>query len=130
GSIKSALLTWLRGVSPIAGFADPRESAARMFYRSCRRFPRVGEHVIEQNHSLAAQALKNYLGGQELKMVAPSLPCSPAADAWAQAEIMRFGVARFSLVTPGAGWGAKQWPAERFGAGAQAVSRHHLKTLV
>ena len=130
GSIKSALLASLSGVSSIVGFADPRESAARMFYRSSRRFPRLGEHVIEQNHALAAQALKNYLGGQELKMLAPTLPCSPAADAWAQAEIMRFGIASFALVTPGAGWGAKQWPAERFGAVAQALARHNLKTLV
>jgi heptosyltransferase-1 len=43
---------------------------------------------------------------------------------------MRLGIASFALVNPGAGWGAKQWPAERFGAVAQALARHNLKTLV
>jgi heptosyltransferase-1 len=33
-------------------------------------------------------------------------------------------------MAPGAGWGAKQWPAERFGAVAQALAKHNLKTLV
>lgn len=130
GSIKSALLSSLSGASSIAGFADPREAAARMFYRSSRRFPRAGEHVIEQNHALATQALKSCLGEPEFKLTPPRLPCSPAADGWAQAEIMRLGVASFALVTPGAGWGAKQWPAERFGAVAQALAKHNLKTLV
>ncbi len=130
GSIKSALLSSLSGASAIAGFADPRESAARMFYRSSQRFPRAGEHVIEQNHALAAQALKNYLGDQELKLPPPCLPCSRAEDSWAQAEIARLGIASFALVTPAAGWGAKQWPAERFGAVAQALAKHNLKTLV
>jgi len=127
GAIKSALLASLSR-TPVAGFADPRERAARVFYS--QRYPRVGEHVIEQNHSLAAQALKEHLAGRELKLIPPRLPCDPEADAWAQAEIMRLGIASFALVTPGAGWGAKQWPAERFGAVAQALAKHNLKTLV
>ncbi len=130
GAIKSAVLCRLSSASTIAGFADPREPAARVFYSHSHRFPRAGEHVIEQNHALAAQALKKYLGQQELKLPAPLLPCDAAADAWAQAEIMRLGIASFALVTPGAGWGAKQWPTERFGVVAQALAKHNLKTLV
>jgi heptosyltransferase I len=131
GSIKSALLASWSGVRALAGFNDPREPAARIFY-SCR-FPRAGEHVIEQNHSLASQAIKKHFGAPDLKLAAPDfplLPHDPAAEAWAQAEIMRLGIASFALVTPGAGWGAKQWPAERFGAVAQALARHNLKTVV
>jgi heptosyltransferase-1 len=127
GAIKSALLASLSR-SPVAGFTDPREPAARVFYS--QRYPRAGEHVIEQNHALAAQALKELLGGRELKLIPPRLPCDTEADAWAQAEIMRLGIASFALVTPGAGWGAKQWPAERFGAVAKALAKHNLKTLV
>jgi heptosyltransferase-1 len=127
GAIKSALLASLSR-SPVAGFTDPREPAARVFYS--QRYPRAGEHVIEQNHALAAQALQELLDGRELKLIAPRLPCDPEADAWAQAEIMRLGIASFALVTPGAGWGAKQWPAERFGAVAKALAKHNLKTLV
>ena len=130
GSLKSSVLSSLSGVASVAGFADPRESAARMFYRSSHRFSRIGEHVIEQNHALAAQALKDCLAGKELKLPPPCLPSSPAAETSAQAEIMRLGIASFALATPGAGWGAKQWPAERFGEVARALARHNLKTLV
>ena len=34
------------------------------------------------------------------------------------------------MVTPGAGWGAKQWPPERFGEVARALAAHNLRTLV
>jgi len=128
GAVKSGLLARLSGVTTVAGFVNPREKAARVFYS--QRFPRSGEHVIEQNHALAAQALQPYLGGRELKLLEPRLPCDPAADAWAQAEIMRLGIASFALMAPGAGWEAKQWPAERFGAVARALTKHNLKTLV
>jgi len=128
GSIKSALLASWSGVAALAGFKDPREPAARIFYS--HRFPRAGEHVIEQNHALASQAMKKVFDTPELKLAAPELPSDPAAESWAQAEIMRLGIASFALVTPGAGWGAKQWPAERFGEVAKALARHNLKTLV
>lgn len=128
GAIKSGLLARLSGARSIAGFENPREPAARVFYS--QKFPRKGEHVIEQNHALAAQALKDHLGGKELEFIAPQLPCDPEAETWTQMEIMRLGIASFALVTPGAGWGAKQWPPERFGALAQALARHNLKTLV
>src|SRR5262249_12122785 len=128
GAIKSGLLAWLSGARSIAGFENPREPAARVFY--ARKFPRKGEHVIEQNHSLAAGAVKDFLDVKDLEFIAPQLPCDPEAEAWAQAEIMRLGIASFALMTPAAGWGAKQWPPERFGTVAQALARHNLKTLV
>ncbi|MGE5323397.1 MAG: glycosyltransferase family 9 protein [Actinomycetota bacterium] len=128
GNIKSAVCARASGVREINGFADPREAAARFLYT--RKFSRSGEHVIEQNLALASQALQPYLGGQELKLLAPQLPCDPAAEAWAQAEIARLGVGNFAIVTPGAGWGGKQWPAERFGQVARALAAHNLKTLV
>jgi heptosyltransferase-1 len=128
GSIKSAAFAKWGGAQAIAGFTDPRESAARFFYRE--KFPRCGEHVIEQNHFLATQALKNYLGGAELKLSAPRLPVDPLAESWAQAEIARLGIASFAIVNPGAGWGAKQWPPERFGEVARALAAHNIKTLI
>src|SRR5262245_22465251 len=128
GAIKSGLLAWLCGTGAIAGFDTPREPAARFFYSE--RYPRKGEHVIEQNHALAAQALRGHLGGKELEFLAPQLPCDREADTWSQQQIMRLGIASFALMTPGAGWGAKQWPAERYGAVAAALARHNLKTLV
>jgi heptosyltransferase-1 len=74
--------------------------------------------------------LKEWLDGKELKLLAPSLPCDPAAEAWAQSEIARLGVASFALLNPGAGWGGKQWPPERFGVVAQGLAKHNIKSLV
>lgn len=128
GAIKSGLLARLCRARSIAGFGDPREPATRTFY--AQKFSRQGEHVIEQNYDLAAQALKDHLGDKELEFIAPQLPCDPQAETWAQTEIMRLGIASFALVTPAAGWGAKQWPPERLGTVAQALARHNLKTLV
>ncbi|HZS29613.1 MAG TPA: glycosyltransferase family 9 protein [Candidatus Angelobacter sp.] len=128
GSVKSALFARCSGTGAVAGFINPRESAARFFYR--QKFPRLGEHVIEQNLGLAAQALKPYLGGADLKLTAPLLPHDPAAESWAENEIARMGIASFTIVNPGAGWGAKQWPPERFGEVAKALAAHNIKTLV
>lgn len=128
GNIKSAVCARASGAREINGFTDPREAAARFLYG--RKFPRLGAHVIEQNLSLASQALQPHLRGDELKLLAPQLPCDPAAEAWAQAEIARLGVGNFAMLTPGAGWAGKQWPAERFGQVARALAAHNLKTLV
>jgi heptosyltransferase-1 len=128
GAIKSGLFAKLGGAEIVAGFEDPRESGARIFYR--RKYPRRGEHVIEQNHALAAQTLKPILLGRELTLTAPQLPVDPVAEAWAEAEIARLGIASFAIVNPGAGWGAKQWPPQRFGEVAKALAAHNIKTLV
>ena len=137
GAIKSAVLSSFSGAKSKAGFTDPRESPARLFYSS--RFSRAGDHVIEQNHALAMQALKQHLGQNQrrqnqnesgINLLAPELPKDDAAAAWAQGEIQRLGIASFIIINPGAGWGAKQWPPERYGAVARALAVHGLKTLV
>jgi len=128
GAIKSALFASLTGASVKAGFVNPREPGARFFYSE--KFPRLGEHVIEQNLGLAAQALKKYLGEKKLNLLPPQLPYDPAAEAWADSEIMRLGIASFVIMNPGAGWGAKQWSPVRYGLVAQSLARHNLKTLV
>jgi len=128
GAIKSALFASLTGATVKAGFVNPREPGARFFYSE--KFPRLGEHVIEQNLGLAAQALKKYLGEKKLNLLPPQLPHDPAAEAWADSEIRRLGIASFAIMNPGAGWGAKQWPPERYGQVSQALTRHNFKTLV
>jgi len=128
GAIKSAIVARMSGSGVKAGFIDPRESAARFFYSD--RYPRIGEHVIEQNAELASQALKEFLGTRQIQPLAPLLPQDQAAESWADAEIARLGIASFALMNPGAGWGAKQWPPERYGEVARALAVHGLKTLV
>jgi heptosyltransferase-1 len=36
----------------------------------------------------------------------------------------------FALLNPGAGWGAKQWPAERYGCVARRLAEDGLKSLI
>ena len=128
GAIKSGIFAKLGGAKILAGYADPRESATRYFYR--KALLRQGKHVIEQNLALANEALHPVLGGRELKLLAPQLPVDPTAEAWADSEIGRLGIASYAIVNPGAGWGAKQWPAERYGEVAKALALHNVKTLV
>jgi heptosyltransferase-1 len=128
GAVKSGFLAMLSGAKVRAGFVNPRESAAKIFYSET--FSRAGEHVIEQNHALAAAALKKHLGINEIELIAPQLPYDVAAEAWADGEIARLGIASFAIMNPGAGWGAKQWPPQRYGEVARALANHGLKTLV
>jgi heptosyltransferase-1 len=132
GAIKSAALAAISGATVKAGFVTPRESAARFFYSE--KVTRSGDHVIEQNHGLTIQALKKAFGTNQLegdlKLLAPQLPSDSEAEAWAEGEIQRLGIASFAIINPGAGWGAKQWPAERYGQVARALAVHGLKTLV
>src|SRR5579864_4753033 len=83
GAIKSGLFAKLGGAGIITGYEDPRESGARFFYR--------------QKLALASQALHPILGGCELKLHAPQLPVDPAAEAWAESEIARLGIASFAI---------------------------------
>jgi len=128
GAIKSGVFAVLSGANERAGFARPRESAARVFYS--RTFPFRGTHKIELDHALAGDALAGTLAGHNFELTAPKLPVDPEAEAWAEGEIRRLGIASFAIMTPGAGWGAKQWPAERYGQVAKALAAHNIKTLI
>src|SRR5438105_12765705 len=52
------------------------------------------------------------------------------ADDWAATQIARRGLSRFCLMNPAAGWGAKCWPAERFGEVARALGKLGVPTFV
>jgi heptosyltransferase-1 len=67
--------------------------------------------------------------GETLRPAKVTLPVDPAAEQWCDALLAGVGE-RFVLVSPAAGWGAKQWPAERYGAVAAALARAGFRTLV
>jgi heptosyltransferase-1 len=93
----------------VIGEAEPREFAAKWLFDE--RVPTRGVHVIEQSLEVA-----NAILGERLPMTLPLLPNDAAADAMA-AQIRQ----PFVLISPGAGWGAKRWPAERYGLVAQRL---------
>jgi heptosyltransferase-1 len=94
-----------------------------MFYK--RQVIARGEHVIEQNLSLAEAVV-----GRPLKMPRVTFPLDEAAEQERDRLLKDRGMQNFVLLNPGAGWGAKQWPAERYGEVAQQLAEDGVKSLI
>lgn len=123
GAVRSALAGRLAGAGRMIGEASPREWAARWFFGE--RIPTKGVHVIEQ-----AVEVCDAVAGERLSPVLPPLPVDPAAELWTE-EVLRSAQRRpVVLLSPGAGWGAKRWPAERYGAVAAELSAQGSLVLV
>jgi len=52
------------------------------------------------------------------------------ADAEKKVSALTANMARFAILNPGAGWGAKQWPVERYGEVARALGEDGICSLV
>ncbi len=142
GAIKSSLLMQMTRTPQRLGFAQPRERAARLFYT--RPVIAKGAHIIEQNMSLASgltnenrsdptlgsAALRRGWGTLPLTAREFPLPHDAAAEAWCESELCRRGIGEFAIINPGAGWGAKCWPAKRYGEVAHALAAEGLPSLV
>jgi heptosyltransferase-1 len=111
GTLRSAVIARMSGAPLRAGYGDPREPLAAGFYT--QRAERQGTHVVEQNAHLLSAACGVALTPAEVKV-----PHAGWADTWA-AELA--GDRRICVLAPGAGWGAKCWPAAKFGALAQKL---------
>jgi heptosyltransferase-1 len=105
GTLRSAVIGWMAGAPQLAGYSDPRESLAARFYS--RRLTRRGTHVVEQGAALLGEAC-----GLALEAADVTLPRDARAEAWAEEEVRSRPLL---MLAPGGGWGAKQWPVERFG---------------
>jgi heptosyltransferase-1 len=123
GAIRSAMLARLSKAPVLYGATQPRENAASMFYT--RQVMTRGSHVVEQNLSLAEA-----VGGESLEISTVQLPCDDRAEKHCDDWLRREGITDFVLLNPGAGWGAKQWPAERYGIVARKLADDGLKCLV
>lgn len=121
GAIRSATIARMAACSRLIGEAKPRETAARWLY--AEKIPTTGAHVIEQDVELASA-----IAGDNLKPVPPLLPIDPVADAWA-AQLLPPGTPTV-LINPGAGWGAKRWPVERYAAVAADLIARGFRVVV
>ena len=110
GAVRSAMVARWARTRNVIGEAKPREFAAKWFFS--RQVATRGVHVIEQSLEVA-----NAIFGESLPMTLPLLPRDPAAEAKA-AQLQQ----PFVLLSPGAGWGAKRWPADRYGAVARRIA--------
>jgi len=113
GTIRSAVIGKMAGAKVFAGYGDPREAQARRMYG--RLMERRGEHVVEQGCALLGDAV-----GVSLMPARVELPVDWSAELWCD-EVVR-GMERFCFVAPTAGWGAKVWPAARYGAVARELA--------
>jgi heptosyltransferase-1 len=123
GALRSSILASLTGSRRRIGEADPREKAAVWF--STERVSTQGAHVIEQGVELASS-----IAGDELEPVQPWLPVDPAAEGWAEQVMPHSGGQPSILINPGAGWGAKRWPVERYAAVACHLAACGFRIIV
>jgi heptosyltransferase-1 len=135
GAWKSAILAQLSRVPRRIGFMQPREKPAALFYT--QQVAARGRHIVEQNISLAEElcgpGLRPGNAGQshapEEQACFP-LPRDPAAERAMEQQQQSHGLHSFALVNPGAGWGAKCWPAEQYAEVVRALAVHGLRAIV
>ena len=123
GAIRSALVARLAGCKRLIGEAEPRERLARRLFSE--RVTTKGVHVIEQDFELVSA-----IAGDQLAHVAPWLPIDPAAESWADEIHPESANKPAVLINPGAGWGAKRWPVERYAAVAKELIKHGCSVLI
>jgi heptosyltransferase-1 len=123
GAVRSAVAGRLAGAPRMIGEDHPREWAARWLFGE--RVPTHGVHVIEQAVEVCAAAV-----GEPLSPVLPPLPVNREAEQWADRVLRNVGQQPVVLLSPGAGWGAKRWPTERYGAVARDLHRRGCVVLV
>jgi heptosyltransferase-1 len=133
GAIRSAVLARWSGARVVYGAAEPRESPASLWYT--RKTVARGRHVVEQNLSVAEGLMEGE--GNERQWIRPSppeidcdLPRDPRAESHTEKRLAQEGIREFAILNPGAGWGAKRWPAERFGEVARKLATQGLRSIL
>jgi heptosyltransferase I len=125
GALRSAAMGRMSGCPRLIGESRPREWPARWLFTE--RITTQGVHVIEQDVELACA-----VAGDDLAPAAPLLPVDSAAECWCSAWLAATfpGVLRpLAIMTPGAGWGAKRWPPERYAEVAQGLAGRGMSVV-
>lgn len=123
GAVRSALIGRLPGCRRVIGEAVPREPVAKWLFTE--RIETCGVHVIEQDVEVAAA-----VAGDVLEPVLPWLPVDPDAESWCDRLLGSDTNQPVALLNPGAGWGAKRWPVERYAAVADGLAQRGLRVYV
>ena len=126
GAIRSAWIGRMAGAR-LVGESDPRELPSKWLFD--QRVATQGVHVIEQATEVVAAAVGVSLGVTIDGPVQPPLPVSPNAEAWCDTTLGYEGKP-VVLIHPGAGWGAKRWPAQRYGAVVRQLQQQNATVLI
>ncbi|MFZ0759466.1 MAG: lipopolysaccharide heptosyltransferase I [Candidatus Sulfotelmatobacter sp.] len=127
GAMRSAVLARFSGARVVYGAGEPRESPASLWYT--RKTVARGRHVIEQNLSVAETLVGREMRGR-VEDASCDLPRDPRAEASVGERLAQNGIREFAMVNPGAGWGAKRWPAERYGEVARKLAEQGLRSII
>ena len=125
GAVRSALLARWSGAPIVYGSAQPRENAASMFYT--RKSLTNGTHVVEQALALAGAVVPT--AGISTVMAESQVQFPVDPDAESKITSLTADV-DFVILNPGAGWGAKRWPSERYGQVAKGLAKDGICSLV
>jgi heptosyltransferase I len=132
GAIRSALLARWSGARIVYGDTRPRETGASLLYNRRVLIPKNGTHVVDQAVALAAAVVSPEGPPPNVPTALVNAEVEFPVDADAEKKIA--GIAAdlkdFAILNPGAGWGAKRWPAERFGQVAKELAKDGLCSLI
>jgi heptosyltransferase-1 len=124
GLLKSGVATWLSGARMRIGFARPvsRERAWAVYTHPVKP---AATHVVDRNGELLAPL------GIRAAATDFAMPHWPVSQLRMQHYLgsLRLPVPPV-LLNPGAGWGSKRWPVERFAATARALHRRRNQTTI
>lgn len=123
GAMRSAVLARWSGAEIVYGAAEARESPASLWYS--RQIITRGKHVIEQNLSIVAGVT-----GRLTNVPQVELPQDPAAEQQIRRRLAQDGIGDYAILNPGAGWGAKRWPTERYGKVALRLAKDGAHPLI
>ena len=121
GAIRSAIIARFAGCRRTIGDRNPRERQARWLYTES--VEARADHVIDRALELASS-----IAADPLQMCAPQLPMDPIAETWCDSLLQQNPA--FVLIHPGAGWGAKRWPADRYRAVADWLAQNAMQVFV
>jgi len=128
GAVRSALLARWSGAPIVYGSTQPRENAATMLYTRKVLLKTNGTHVVQQALALAGAIVPNAVIPTPMAEPDVELPVDP--DAEKKIAGLTADVNDFAILNPGAGWGAKRWPAERYGQVAKELAKDGLCSLI
>jgi len=123
GAIRSAVLASWSGAPVVYGAREPREAPAALWYT--RQTTPRGAHVVEQNLSIVEA-----ITGKKMDVPAIEFPVDSKAEEKIDRQLRQAGIGDFVILNPGAGWGAKQWPAERYGHVARLLAKCGMQSVV
>ena len=124
GSIRSGVIGWMAGAGRFVGAWVPREGPAALFYGE--RVEVRARHVIAGACELVGAGV-----GTGLEAATVELPRDPEAERWCDLMLSEPAADEgFVLLCPGAGWGAKQWPAAGYAELARRLGAAGWQVLV